>query len=80
VIEPPPILLHGVDATAWSLLEDAASLGCDVRIGLEDTLWLPDGEIARSNADLILEARRRLEKYAMPEGLWTHRLSKAVRS
>jgi uncharacterized protein (DUF849 family) len=31
-----------------------------LRIGLEDTLRLPNGEIARHNAELVAEARQRL--------------------
>jgi uncharacterized protein (DUF849 family) len=37
-----PRLLHGTAATAWPLLDEAARLGCDARIGLEDTLMLPN--------------------------------------
>lgn len=51
-----PRLLHGTDATAWPLLEAALAAGMDVRIGLEDTLRLPDGEEARDNADLVAHA------------------------
>ncbi|WP_017613199.1 3-keto-5-aminohexanoate cleavage protein [Nocardiopsis salina] len=51
-----PRMLHGADATAWPLLEAALAAGMDVRIGLEDTLRLPDGEEARSNADLVARA------------------------
>src|SRR4051794_9893300 len=32
-----PRLLHGTDATAWPLLDQAARRGYDARIGLEDT-------------------------------------------
>lgn len=38
-----PILLHGEDGGAWPVLRLAARLNLDVRIGLEDTLGLPDG-------------------------------------
>jgi len=55
-----PILLHGTGAIAWPLLDDAVERGLQVRIGLEDTLHLPNRELAHSNADLIAEARRRL--------------------
>ena len=37
-----PRLLHGTAATAWPLLDEAARLGYDARIGLEDTLMLPN--------------------------------------
>jgi uncharacterized protein (DUF849 family) len=52
-----PRLLHGVDATAWPLLREAARRGYDARIGLEDTLRLPDGELAGDNIVLIRTAR-----------------------
>ncbi|GAA0344360.1 3-keto-5-aminohexanoate cleavage protein [Streptomyces blastmyceticus] len=48
-----PVLLHGADEAAWPILRLAASRGLDTRIGLEDTLRLPDGTPARTNADLI---------------------------
>jgi uncharacterized protein (DUF849 family) len=51
-----PRLLHGKDATAWSLLAYAATQGYATRIGLEDTLWLPSGALAHDNADLIRTA------------------------
>jgi uncharacterized protein (DUF849 family) len=55
-----PRLLHGVDATAWTLLDEAATRRYDARIGFEDTLTLPDGGIARSNADLVRAAWARI--------------------
>ena len=36
----------------------ALSLGGNVRVGLEDNFYLPDGEMARSNGDLVARARR----------------------
>lgn len=56
-VDRPPRLLHGVDATAWPLLEESARRGYDLRIGLEDTLRLPGGEIAKDNVELIGAAR-----------------------
>jgi uncharacterized protein (DUF849 family) len=50
-------LLHGVDPTAWPLLREAARRGYDARIGLEDTLRLPEGELARDNIELVRAAR-----------------------
>ena len=46
------VLLHGEDATCWPALVHAAELGLDARIGLEDTLLLPDGTVAAGNVDL----------------------------
>ena len=56
-----PRLLHGVGPTAWPLLAEAARCGYDARIGLEDTLTLPDGVVARDNAALVAAARVALE-------------------
>ena len=48
-----PRLLHGADATTWAMLDVALSYGYDTRIGLEDTLNLPDGSQAQGNAELV---------------------------
>ncbi|PAZ12852.1 hypothetical protein CLM62_28370 [Streptomyces sp. SA15] len=50
-----PVLLHGEDGGAWPVLRLAGRLGLATRIGLEDTLVLPDGERAVSNAQLVAE-------------------------
>jgi uncharacterized protein (DUF849 family) len=34
----------------------ALSLGGDVRVGLEDNFYLPDGQMATSNGDLVSAA------------------------
>ena len=52
------ILLHGEGASAWPLLRHALYLGLDTRVGLEDTLHLPDGRCARDNAVLVAHAPR----------------------
>ncbi|MFD4674717.1 3-keto-5-aminohexanoate cleavage protein [Lentzea sp. NPDC058450] len=54
-----PILLHGRDDEAWKVLDYAALLEHHVRMGLEDTLRLPDGRQARNNAELVALARKR---------------------
>ncbi|MFJ4370337.1 3-keto-5-aminohexanoate cleavage protein [Streptomyces chartreusis] len=51
-----PVLLHGEDGSAWPVLRLAGRLGLATRIGLEDTLTLPNGERALSNARLVAEA------------------------
>ena len=53
-----PRVQHGHDAAVWPLLEDALAHGYDVRIGLEDTLLMPDGRRARGNAELVAAAAR----------------------
>ncbi|WP_328684306.1 3-keto-5-aminohexanoate cleavage protein [Streptomyces sp. NBC_01261] len=50
-----PVLLHGEDGGAWPVLRLAGRLGLATRIGLEDTLLLPDGERALTNAQLVAE-------------------------
>jgi uncharacterized protein (DUF849 family) len=55
-----PRLLHGTGATAWPLFAAAAARGYDTRVGLEDTLTLPDGRPAPGNAALVAAARRLL--------------------
>jgi uncharacterized protein (DUF849 family) len=48
-----PMLLHGEGSNAWPLFALAVEKGLDSRIGLEDTFILPDGRIAKNNAELI---------------------------
>ncbi|MEU2715214.1 3-keto-5-aminohexanoate cleavage protein [Streptomyces sp. NPDC007205] len=50
-----PVLLHGEEGGTWPVLRLAGRLGLAARIGLEDTLFLPDGERAASNAQLVAE-------------------------
>lgn len=47
------ILLHGEDESAWPVLREAARLGLATRMGLEDTLLLPDGKLSASNRELL---------------------------
>lgn len=51
----------GISREQWPLAMAALSLGGDVRVGLEDNFYLPDGEMARSNGDLV-EAAIKLVK------------------
>jgi len=51
-----------MEAATWPLLEAALDRGLDVRIGLEDTLRLPDGSLAPDNAALVAAARRLAEE------------------
>jgi uncharacterized protein (DUF849 family) len=57
-----PIVLHGTEATTWPMLDEAITRGYGIRIGLEDTLAMPDGSVARDNVELIQETRRRVSK------------------
>jgi 3-keto-5-aminohexanoate cleavage enzyme len=51
----------GISRDQWRLVATAAALGGNVRVGLEDNFYLPDGVMARSNGDLIARARRIVE-------------------
>jgi uncharacterized protein (DUF849 family) len=51
----------GISHRQWMLVAAALTLGGNVRVGLEDNFYLPDGEMARSNGDLIAKARQMTE-------------------
>ncbi|MEW5813623.1 MAG: 3-keto-5-aminohexanoate cleavage protein [Actinomycetota bacterium] len=53
---PAPVLLHGLDESCWPLLQHAGARGLQARIGMEDTLRLPDGSVADGNAALVSAA------------------------
>jgi uncharacterized protein (DUF849 family) len=50
------VLLHGEEELTWPMLRLAGERGVDARIGLEDTLKLPDGQPAVDNAALVRAA------------------------
>jgi 3-keto-5-aminohexanoate cleavage enzyme len=51
----------GISRDQWMLIATALTLGGSIRAGVEDNLYLPGGEMARSNGDLIAQARRMTE-------------------
>ncbi len=51
----------GISRQQWELVAAALTLGGNVRVGLEDNFYLPNGETARSNGDLIAKARQMTE-------------------
>ena len=53
-----PMLLHGLGRCTWDFIALATRRGYDTRVGFEDTLKLPDGTRAASNADLVTAARQ----------------------
>jgi len=61
-----PRLLHGLGSSAWEFVKLAAERTYDTRIGFEDTLELPDGSLAESNAELVAAARRIVAKVVAP--------------
>jgi uncharacterized protein (DUF849 family) len=40
-------------------------MGGNVRVGLEDSLWLGRGQLAKSNADQVSKAKRMLEELGL---------------
>jgi 3-keto-5-aminohexanoate cleavage enzyme len=52
----------GISRKQWLLVAAALTLGGSVRVGLEDNLYLPSGEMASSNGELIAQARRMAEE------------------
>ncbi|PWW24479.1 uncharacterized protein (DUF849 family) [Geodermatophilus normandii] len=63
-----PVQLHGEGTSTWPALREAVRLGLDARIGLEDTLLLPDGSPAAGNAALVAAARAVGARAAQPSG------------
>ncbi|HYZ71182.1 MAG TPA: 3-keto-5-aminohexanoate cleavage protein [Thermoleophilaceae bacterium] len=53
--------LIGISRDQWTLIAAALALGGNVRVGLEDNFYLPDGTMARSNGDLVAKAREMTE-------------------
>jgi len=48
----------GISKCGWKMIAAAAVLGGNVRAGLEDNLYLPNGQMAKSNGELIEVAAR----------------------
>ena len=46
----------GISREQWPLAMAALALGGDVRVGLEDNFYLPGGEMAKSNGELVAAA------------------------
>jgi uncharacterized protein (DUF849 family) len=51
-----PRLTHGMNDWTWPLIADAFGRGHDTRVGFEDSVHLPDGGKAQSNAQLVQAA------------------------
>ncbi|HMD52572.1 MAG TPA: 3-keto-5-aminohexanoate cleavage protein [Solirubrobacteraceae bacterium] len=51
----------GISRDQWMLVAAALTLGGSIRVGLEDNLYLPSGEMATSNGELIAKAREMTE-------------------
>ncbi len=63
------------DAYHWSVLgagrnqmmvaAQAIALGGNIRVGLEDSLWIGPGQLAKSNAEQVTKARRLIEEFGL---------------
>ena len=51
-----PTLLHGMEEVAWQLVPVAIQRGYDIRVGFEDCLTLPGGQLAPDNAAMVRAA------------------------
>src|SRR5215218_365818 len=51
----------GISREQWKLLGASLVMGGNVRAGLEDNFYLPNGEMAKSNGELIAKARQMAE-------------------
>lgn len=56
--QPSTWEIIGISRKQWELVAAASSLGGNVRVGLEDNFYLPNGEMASSNGDLVEAAAR----------------------
>lgn len=61
----------GAGAAQFRIAAQAAALGGNIRVGLEDSLWIGKGELAVSNAQQVTRARQLIEglgrRVASPE-------------
>jgi 3-keto-5-aminohexanoate cleavage enzyme len=46
----------GIGAKQWKWVAAALSMGGNVRVGLEDNLYLPNGDVAKSNGEAVAKA------------------------
>jgi 3-keto-5-aminohexanoate cleavage enzyme len=51
----------GISRDQWMLIAASLVLGGNIRAGVEDNFYLPDGTMARSNGELIAKARQLTE-------------------
>ena len=53
-----PRVHHGYGIATWQVIRAALLTGRDIRVGLEDTVVLPDGATATGNGELVAAAAR----------------------
>ena len=49
----------------FNLITVGAMMGCNVRVGMEDNLYIGKGELAKSNADYVAKARRIFDELSL---------------
>ena len=55
----------GAGRNQFAIAAQALVLGRNVRVGLEDSLWIGPGRLAQSNADQVAKARRLIEELGL---------------
>ncbi len=55
----------GAGRNQFAIAAQALVLGGNVRVGLEDSLWIGPGRLAQSNADQVAKARRLIEELGL---------------
>jgi uncharacterized protein (DUF849 family) len=58
--------VHGQGVAGYAVIERALADGQHVRVGFEDAIHLPDGRLARSNAELVRWAVRAVQDVGRP--------------
>lgn len=71
----------GIGRVQWRMVAAALVLGGNIRVGMEDNFYLPDGSLAASNGDLVARAVRLTRDVGRrPATLEETRLALGVRS
>jgi len=55
----------GAGRYQMTIAAQAIALGGNVRVGLEDSLWIGPGQLARSNGEQVARARRLIEEFGL---------------
>jgi len=55
----------GAGRNQMTVAAQAIALGGNIRVGLEDSLWIGPGELAKSNAEQVAKARRLVEEFGL---------------
>ena len=55
----------GAGRNQFAIVSQALALGGNVRVGLEDSLWIGPGRLAKSNAEQVAKARRLIEELGL---------------